>query len=102
MNACAKFGCPLREYTQYADSITICLSKGLGAPVGSILAGNADFIVKDPTDYSPNFFSKLTKLKTKFGISCSKEWVNTILKSIYHPVFVLVFLENLTFGLRFG
>ena len=58
---------------------------------------------------APNFFSKLTKLKTKFGISCSKEWVNTILKSMYYPVlcisylvFVLVFLENLTFGLRFG
>ena len=58
---------------------------------------------------APNFFSKLTKLKTKFGISCSKEWVNTILKSICHPVlcisylvFALVFLENLTFGLRFG
>ena len=58
---------------------------------------------------APNFFSKLTKLKTKFGNSCSKEWVNTILQSIYHPVlcisylvFALVFLENLTFGLRFG
>ena len=58
---------------------------------------------------APNFFSKLTKLKTKFGISCSKEWVNTILKSIYHPVlcisylvFALVFLENLTFGVQFG
>ena len=66
-------------------------------------------VLRTQLTIAPNFFSKLTKLKTKFGISCSKEWVNRILKSIYHPVlcisylvFVLVFLENLTFGLRFG
>ena len=58
---------------------------------------------------APNLFSKLTKLKTKFGISCFKEGVSTALKSRYHPVlcvsylvFVLAFLENLGFGLQFG
>ena len=58
---------------------------------------------------APNLFSKLTKLKTKFGISCFKEGVSTALKSRYHPVlcvsylvFVLAFLENLRFGLQFG
>jgi threonine aldolase len=33
-----------KEYAKYFDSISICLSKGLGAPVGSMLIGNADFI----------------------------------------------------------
>jgi len=32
------------EYGQYFDSIWLDLSKGLGAPVGSVLAGSADFI----------------------------------------------------------
>ena len=71
--------------------------------------GFADVFLRTQMTIAPNFFSKLTKLKTKFGISCSKEWVNKILNSIYHPVlcisylvFALVFLENLTFGLRFG
>jgi threonine aldolase len=33
-----------KEYAKYFDSISICLSKGLGAPVGSMLIGNAAFI----------------------------------------------------------
>jgi threonine aldolase len=32
------------DYGQLVDSISICLSKGLGAPVGSLLIGDADFI----------------------------------------------------------
>ncbi|MFC2121853.1 threonine aldolase family protein [Bacteroidota bacterium] len=32
------------EYATNFDSISICLSKGLGAPVGSVLVGNGDFI----------------------------------------------------------
>lgn len=34
------------DYGQYFDSISICLSKGLGAPVGSVLLGKKDFIAK--------------------------------------------------------
>lgn len=34
------------DYGNCFDSISICLSKGLGAPVGSLLLGNADFIKK--------------------------------------------------------
>ena len=34
-----------REFARYCDSVSVCLSKGLGAPVGSVLCGNADFIV---------------------------------------------------------
>jgi threonine aldolase len=33
-------------YGQVFDSISICLSKGLGAPVGSVLVGSKDFIIK--------------------------------------------------------
>ncbi len=32
------------EITRYVDSVTFCLSKGLCAPVGSVLCGSADFI----------------------------------------------------------
>jgi len=35
-----------QEYGKIFDSISICLSKGLGAPVGSVLLGDADFIKK--------------------------------------------------------
>jgi len=34
------------EITQYADSVTFCLSKGLAAPVGSLLVGSQQFIDK--------------------------------------------------------
>lgn len=34
----------VRTYAKYADSITFCLSKGLGAPVGSMLCGSKEFI----------------------------------------------------------
>jgi len=44
LNACVASGLPATAYTQYFDSCTLCLSKGLGAPVGSVLAGSADFI----------------------------------------------------------
>ncbi|AJI94883.1 low specificity L-threonine aldolase [Yersinia ruckeri] len=44
MNAAVALNLPLREITQYCDTLTICLSKGLGAPVGSLLCGSADYI----------------------------------------------------------
>ncbi|MGK9172674.1 low-specificity L-threonine aldolase [Yokenella regensburgei] len=43
-NAVVEYGCELREITQFCDSFTICLSKGLGAPVGSLLVGSSDYI----------------------------------------------------------
>ncbi|NQT82931.1 low-specificity L-threonine aldolase [bacterium] len=43
-NACAALGVKPREYTRYVDSLSICFSKGLGAPVGSAIAGSRDFI----------------------------------------------------------
>ncbi|PKL83600.1 MAG: low specificity L-threonine aldolase [Ignavibacteriae bacterium HGW-Ignavibacteriae-3] len=43
-NASAKTGIPVAEYAKYFDSISCCLSKGLGAPIGSIVAGPKDFI----------------------------------------------------------
>lgn len=43
-NAAAALGVPVRELTQHADSVTFCLSKGLSAPVGSVLVGSKDFV----------------------------------------------------------
>jgi len=45
-NALTETGDLPKEYGSLFDSISICLSKGLGAPVGSVLIGNTDFIRK--------------------------------------------------------
>ena len=44
MNALIENGVDPKEYGAQFDSISICLSKGLGAPVGSVLIGSKDFI----------------------------------------------------------
>lgn len=43
-NAAVALGVPVREVARGCDSVSFCLSKGLGAPVGSMLTGPADFI----------------------------------------------------------
>lgn len=43
-NASAASGVPVNVYAESADSVMFCLSKGLSAPVGSMLVGPADFI----------------------------------------------------------
>lgn len=45
-NAAVAGGVPAREITKHFDSVSVCLSKGLGAPVGSVLLGNAALIDK--------------------------------------------------------
>ncbi len=43
-NAAIALSCLTTDLTQAFDSVTVCLSKGLGAPVGSVLCGSRDFI----------------------------------------------------------
>ncbi|RWR02050.1 threonine aldolase [[Pantoea] beijingensis] len=43
-NAAVALNVPLESISRYCDTLTICLSKGLGAPVGSILCGPATYI----------------------------------------------------------
>ncbi|ABF41368.1 L-threonine aldolase [Candidatus Koribacter versatilis Ellin345] len=43
-NASAALGKPVSEITKNVDSVMFCLSKGLGAPVGSLLVGSKEFI----------------------------------------------------------
>lgn len=43
-NASVATGIPLREYARYFDSVMLCFSKGLGAPIGSIIVGSKSFI----------------------------------------------------------
>ena len=45
-NAAVALGVPAHELTQYTDTISFCLSKGLSAPVGSLLCGPHDFIAE--------------------------------------------------------
>jgi threonine aldolase len=44
LNAVVASGIPAARYAAPFDSVCLCLSKGLGAPVGSVLAGSKDFI----------------------------------------------------------
>ena len=43
-NASVATGIKPHQYAQYADSVSVCLSKGLGAPIGSLVAGSKLFI----------------------------------------------------------
>jgi threonine aldolase len=45
-NASVASGVPLTEIVAPYDSVSVCLSKGLGAPVGSLVLGRGDFIAK--------------------------------------------------------
>jgi threonine aldolase len=45
-NAAAAQNVDVREITNPVDSVTFCLSKGLCAPVGSVLCGDVDFVKK--------------------------------------------------------
>ncbi len=44
MNAVVASGRPAQDWAQYFDTVSICFSKGLGAPIGSALAGSNDAI----------------------------------------------------------
>jgi len=45
-NACAVTGTTVAEYAAEVDALMFCLSKGLGAPIGSVLAGDTGFIAE--------------------------------------------------------
>ena len=45
-NAAVAGGVPAREIARHFDSVSVCLSKGLGAPAGSVLLGSHDLVAK--------------------------------------------------------
>jgi threonine aldolase len=45
-NAAIALGVPAAELTADVDSVTFCLSKGLSAPVGSLVCGSAEFVAR--------------------------------------------------------
>ena len=45
-NASVASGMPAREIARHFDSVSVCFSKGLGAPVGSALCGSKDLIAR--------------------------------------------------------
>ena len=45
-NAAIALGAPVSDLARDADSVTFCLSKGLSAPVGSVLCGSKEFIAE--------------------------------------------------------
>lgn len=48
-NAAAALDRPISDFTKHVDSVSLCLSKGLGTPVGSVLAGSDEHINKART-----------------------------------------------------
>jgi threonine aldolase len=45
-NAIVASGIPARQWANYFDSVSVCFSKGLGAPVGSALVGTREFVAR--------------------------------------------------------
>lgn len=45
-NASVETGISMKEYCSYFDSVSLCLSKSLGAPIGSVLVGDRSFLKK--------------------------------------------------------
>ena len=45
-NACVETGISPKEYASHFDTVSCCFSKGLGAPVGSAIAGSKEFIIE--------------------------------------------------------
>lgn len=45
-NAAAHLNIPVADIVKYVDSASVCLSKGLGCPIGSVLVGTEDFILE--------------------------------------------------------
>lgn len=45
-NASVATGIPVSEWARHFDSVSVCFSKGLGAPVGSAICGTAEFVAR--------------------------------------------------------
>lgn len=45
-NAAVEQNVPVRDIARWFDTVSVCLSKGLGAPVGSVLCGSAEHVAK--------------------------------------------------------
>ena len=45
-NAAVDLGVPVTDIAKHFDTVSVCLSKGLGAPVGSVLCGSAELICR--------------------------------------------------------
>ena len=46
MNACAASGHQPEAYARHFDTVSLCFSKGLGAPIGSVVAGSAELMAR--------------------------------------------------------
>ena len=45
-NAAAVSGVPAADLVRECDSVSFCLSKGLGAPIGAVVVGTKDFVAR--------------------------------------------------------
>src|SRR5690606_39786900 len=45
-NACVETNIPIKEWCKFFDTVSLCLSKGLGAGIGSVLVGTREHIEK--------------------------------------------------------
>lgn len=83
-NASIETGISIKQYCSYFDSVSLCLSKSLGAPMGSVLVGDARFINK------ANHFKKQagggirqSGIMTRMAIQAIDENLSKLKKSHY-------------------
>jgi len=62
-NAAVVTGATVAQYAAQADAMMFCLSKGLGAPVGSVLAGDTEFIREAQRHFKSITIDQLVDLK---------------------------------------
>jgi len=62
-NASAATGVAEKDYARHFDSVSVCFSKGLGAPVGSALCGSVEFIKR-----ARRFMKQFGGRGNKYGI----------------------------------
>ena len=65
-----------REWGKHFDTISVCFSKGLGAPVGSALAGPADFITR-ARRYRKIFGGAMRQAGVLAAAAASTRWIIT-------------------------
>ena len=69
-NASVATGISIKEYCSYFDSVSLCLSKSLGAPIGSVLVGDKNSFVKLTISKTKWWRNKAGRYNVCYGHTC--------------------------------
>ena len=84
-NAAEQLGIPAATLVEPCDSVSICLSKGIGAPVGSVVVGNKNFIAR--------YILRILKydMENELSYNLSVQRISTIFFNILYNVITIIF-----------